>query len=93
MTSVSDEAFQGTRDTARSDSRLRTILLAYIAVLATLFAIGAIALLVSANNTAQANARKIEQLQRDTNDNLCNQQAYDGGTQCEGGDANGGGSF
>lgn len=38
----------------------------------------------------QSNARKIEQLQTDANDNLCNQQAYQGGTTCVGGDANGG---
>jgi hypothetical protein len=71
----------------------RTALLAYMAVLATVFAITATALLISANNTAQSNARKIEQLQRDTNDNLCNQQEYEGGTVCEGGDANGGCGF
>ena len=93
MTSLGDQVFQTTHAAPRSDSRLRTILLAYIAVLATVFAIAAIALLVSANNTAQTNARKIEQLQRDTNDNLCNQQAYEGGTQCEGGDASGGSAF
>jgi flagellar basal body-associated protein FliL len=69
--------------------KLRTILLVYIVALATVFAVVAIALLVSANHTAQTNAHRIEQLQRDTNDNLCNQQAYEGGTQCEGGDANG----
>jgi hypothetical protein len=40
--------------------------------------------------TMQSNAKKIEQLQVATNDNLCNQQAYSGGTNCVGGDANGG---
>jgi hypothetical protein len=34
--------------------------------------------------------QKIEQLQTDTNDNLCNQSAYQGGITCEGGDANAG---
>lgn len=39
--------------------------------------------------TMQRDARQIEQLQADTNDNLCNQQAYSGGTTCVGGDGNG----
>jgi haloalkane dehalogenase len=39
--------------------------------------------------TMQSNARTIEQLQTDTNDNLCNQQEYEGGATCEGGDGNG----
>ncbi len=39
--------------------------------------------------TIQSNAHNIEQLQTDTNDNLCNQQEYAGGAVCEGGDANG----
>ena len=89
MTSVGEQSHHGTHSATGRDSRMRTALLAYIAVLATVFAIAAIALLVSANSTAQSNAHKIEQLQRDTNDNLCNQQEYEGGTQCEGGDANG----
>lgn len=89
MTSVSEQAHHGAHSATGADSRLRTALLVYIAVLATVFAIAAIVLLVSANSTAQTNARKIEQLQRDTNDNLCNQQEYEGGTQCEGGDGNG----
>jgi hypothetical protein len=93
MTSVSDQPYHGTHGATGADARLRTALLAYIAVLATVFAIAAIALLISANDTAQTNARKIEQLQRATNDNLCNQQEYQGGTQCEGGDANGGSPF
>jgi hypothetical protein len=50
----------------------------YLAILATVYVVA-----------TQSNARKIEQLQMDTNDNLCNQQAYGGGTTCEGGDANG----
>lgn len=69
----------------------------YLAILATVYVVASLALgivaivaIQSNNHTMQSNARTIEQLQTDTNDNLCNQQAYDGGTNCEGGDANGG---
>jgi hypothetical protein len=69
----------------------------YLAILATVYVVASLALGVVAivaiqsnNRTMQSNARTIEQLQTDTNDNLCNQQAYEGGATCEGGDANGG---
>jgi hypothetical protein len=64
--------------------------LIYLAVLATVYVVASLVLGVVNYQSAQSNARKIEQLQTDTNDNLCNQQAYEGGTNCEGGDANGG---
>ena len=69
----------------------------YLVILATVYVVASLALgivavvaIESANHTMQNNARTIEQLQTDTNDNLCNQQAYEGGATCEGGDANGG---
>jgi hypothetical protein len=64
--------------------------LVYLAILATVYVVTSLALGIVSYTATQSNARKIEQLQTDTNDNLCNQQAYDGGTTCEGGDANGG---
>jgi hypothetical protein len=69
----------------------------YLTILATVYVIASLVLGVisyaairSNTRTMQSNARTIEQLQTDTNDNLCNQQAYQGGTNCQGGDANGG---
>lgn len=80
-------------------ARLRGVWL-YLTILATVYVVASLVLGVvsyaamqSNARTMQSNARKIEQLQTDTNDNLCNQQAYDGGTTCEGGDANGGSSL
>lgn len=74
--------------------------LVYLAVLATVYVVASLVLGVVSYNASQGNARtmhndlrKIEQLQTDTNDNLCNQQAYGGGTNCQGGDANGGSSL
>lgn len=71
--------------------------LVYLAVLATVYVVASLVLGVLNYTTAQDNARTmhndartIEQLQTDTNDNLCNQQAYSGGTNCVGGDGNGG---
>lgn len=71
----------------------------YLAVLATVYVIASLVLGVLNYTATQSNARtmhsdvrKIEQLQTDTNDNLCNQQAYGGGTSCQGGDDNGGSS-
>ena len=57
----------------------------YLVVLATVFAVASLALGVVSLVTSQHNAQRIEQLQRATNDNLCNRQAYAGGTVCEGG--------
>jgi hypothetical protein len=62
----------------------------YLAILATVYVVASLTLGVVSYAATQSNARKIEQLQTDTNDNLCNQQEYEGGTTCEGGDANGG---
>lgn len=69
----------------------------YLAVLATIYVVASLVLgilssaaLQTNTRTMQSNARTIEQLQTDTNDDLCNQQAYQGGTTCVGGDANGG---
>jgi hypothetical protein len=68
----------------------------YLAILATVYVVVSVVLGVvsyaamqSNARTMQSNARQIEQLQTDTNDNLCNQQEYAGGATCEGGDANG----
>jgi len=62
----------------------------YLAILGTVYVVVSLTLGVAGYSATQSNARKIEQLQTDTNDNLCNQQAYQGGTTCVGGDANGG---
>ena len=62
----------------------------YLAILATVYVVASLVLGVVSYEATQSNARKIEQLQTDTNDNLCNKQAYQGGTTCVGGDANGG---
>jgi hypothetical protein len=77
-------------------AKLRGVWL-YLAILATVYVVASLVLGVvsyasmQTNARAmQSNARQIEQLQTDTNDNLCNQQAYQGGTNCVGGDANGG---
>jgi hypothetical protein len=74
--------------------------LVYLAVLATVYVVVSLVLGVLNYTAAQSSARtmhddsrKIEQLQTDTNDNLCNQQAYQGGTNCIGGDTNGGSSL
>ena len=68
----------------------------YLSILATVYVVASLVLGVvsyaamqSNARTMQSNARTIEQLQTDTNDNLCNQQEYEGGATCEGGDANG----
>ena len=68
----------------------------YLAILATVYVVASLVLgvvsyaaLQSNARTMQSNARQIEQLQTDTNDNLCNQQEYSGGTTCVGGDGNG----
>ena len=68
----------------------------YLAILATVYVVASLVLGVvsyaamqSNARTIQKDARQIEQLQTDTNDNLCNQQAYSGGTTCVGGDGNG----
>lgn len=65
--------------------------LVFLIIMATVYAVASFTLGVVAYQTSQHNAKRIEQLQIDTNDNLCNQQAYQGGTTCVGGDANGGG--
>jgi hypothetical protein len=77
-------------------AKLRGVWL-YLAILATVYVVASLVLGVvsyaamqSNARTMQSNVRKIEQLQIDTNDNLCNQQAYSGGATCVGGDANGG---
>jgi len=72
-----------------SHAKLRGVWL-YLAILATVYVVASLVLGVVSYAAMQTNARKIEQLQTDTNDNLCNQQAYQGGTTCVGGDANGG---
>jgi hypothetical protein len=61
----------------------------YLAILATVYVVVSLALGIVSYTAMQSNARHIEQLQTDTNDNLCNQQAYSGGTTCVGGDGNG----
>ena len=80
-------------------ARLRGVWL-YLAILATVYVVASLVLGVvsyaamqSNARMMQRNARQIEQLQTDTNDNLCNQQAYQGGAICQGGDANGGSSL
>ena len=73
-------------------AKLRGVWL-YLAILATVYVVASLVLGVLSYTAMQNNARKIEQLQTDTNDNLCNQQAYQGGTTCQGGDANGGSSL
>jgi len=72
----------------------------YLAILATVYVVASLVLGVlsyasmqSNARTMQSNARTMEQLQTDTNDNLCNQQEYAGGATCVGGDANGGSSL
>ena len=54
-----------------------------------MLALVGIASIQSANTTIRNQDQKIEQLQIDTNDNLCNQSAYSAGNVCEGGDGNG----
>jgi hypothetical protein len=61
----------------------------YLAILATVYVVASLVLGIVSYAAMQSNARQIEQLQTDTNDNLCNQQEYAGGATCEGGDANG----
>lgn len=82
-TSVAHEA-------PRDRSKFRNGILVYLAILATVFVIASLAMQFAADSAAKTAAHRIEQLQTDTNDNLCNQSAYQGGTTCEGGDANGG---
>lgn len=72
----------------------------YFAILATIYVVASLVLgivgvatIQNDSQTMQSNSHKIEQLQKDTNDNLCNQQEYDGDAACEGGDANGGYGF
>lgn len=59
----------------------------YLAILATVFAVASVVLGVKGyqamdRNTAQV--VKLEQLQRATNYNLCQQEAYGAGAVCEG---------
>ena len=61
---------------------------AYVVVSLVLAFVG-IASFQSINQTVRTQDQKIEQLQVDTNDNLCNQSAYSAGNTCEGGDGNG----
>jgi hypothetical protein len=61
---------------------------AYVVVSLVLALVG-IASFQSINQTVRTQDQKIEQLQVDTNDNLCNQSAYSAGNTCEGGDGNG----
>jgi len=61
---------------------------AYVVVSLVLAVVG-IASIQSANTTIRNQDQKIEQLQVDTNDNLCNQSEYSAGNTCEGGDGNG----
>jgi hypothetical protein len=61
----------------------------YLAILATVYVVASLVLGVLSYAAMQSNARQIEQLQTDTNDNLCNQQEYAGGATCVGGDGNG----
>ncbi len=72
----------------KSPAKLQGVWL-YLAILATVYVVASLVLGVVSYTATQSNAHKIEQLQIDTNDNLCNQQAYDGGTTCQGGDGNG----
>ena len=60
----------------------------YVVVSLVLAFVG-IASFQSINQTVRTQDQKIEQLQVDTNDNLCNQSAYSAGNTCEGGDGNG----
>jgi hypothetical protein len=80
---------------ATPHSKLQGVRL-YLAILATVYVVASLVLGVlsyaamqSNARTMQSNARQIEQLQTDTNDNLCNQQQYAGGTTCVGCDGNG----
>jgi hypothetical protein len=82
-------AFQAPAPVPPPRARLHGVWI-YLAVLATVYVVASLVLGVAGYSATQSNARKIEQLQTDTNDNLCNQQAYQGGTTCVGGDANGG---
>ena len=68
----------------------------YLVILATVFVVASLVLgvvgiaAVNSNTKAvKANDQRIEQLQVDTNDNLCNQSAYSAGNTCQGGDGNG----
>lgn len=58
----------------------------YLAILATVYVVASLVMGVVAYTAMQRDARQIQQLQTDTNDNLCNQQAYSGSTTCVGGD-------
>jgi len=80
---------------AKPHAKLQGVWL-YLAILATVYVVASLVLGVVGYAAMQSNARamqqdarQIEQLQTDTNDNLCNQQEYQGGTVCVGGDGNG----
>lgn len=62
---------------------------ALLVIIAAIYAAGSLAVGVVSYEASQSNAQKIERLQTDTNDNLCNQSAYQGGVSCQGGDGNG----
>lgn len=72
-------------DPAAAIRQLRLILILILAVVA-IGTVTAITLVATVNSQLA----RVEQLQTDTNDNLCNQSAYQGGTTCQGGDQNGG---
>jgi hypothetical protein len=68
----------------------------YLAIIGTAYVVASLVLVLvgvaslqSINHTVRTQDQKIEQLQVDTNDNLCNQSAYSAGNTCEGGDGNG----
>jgi hypothetical protein len=82
------QVFEGANVPPKPPVKLQGVWL-YLAILATVYVVASLVLGVLSYTATQSNAHKIEQLQMDTNDNLCNQQAYGGGTSCEGGDANG----
>ena len=90
------QVFDGANVPPKPSVKLQGVWL-YLAILATVYVVASLVLGVisyaamqSNARTMQSNAHKIEQLQTETNDNRCNQQAYQGGTTCQGGDANGG---
>jgi hypothetical protein len=62
--------------------------IAYVVASLVLALVG-IASFQSINQTVRTQDQKIEQLQVDTNDNLCNQSEYSAGNTCQGGDGNG----
>jgi hypothetical protein len=89
------QVFEGANVPPKLPVKLQGVWL-YLAILATVYVVASLVLGVvgyakmqSDARAMQSNAHKIEQLQIDTNDNLCNQQEYEGGATCEGGDDNG----